>query len=307
MLAFLLTQREIFSRNVGHRMVRPLLDICHATAVPPIAPYLTVSKIAEETVWFREQVCERGPKVILGLQHPPLDANANDLEFFRDSLGIVFSTIAYQGLNRFGGGFAEPTAQLTWEGRNFLEMMSDAGMILDLSHAGRRTAHEVSHFVWQAGLELPIVATHTGCYGVYPHDRNLPDVVLREIANTGGIVGIYTMTFGLHESDNSIAPFIAHVRHAVNLLGEDAVVVGSDGIYQTLDLEEQCKLFLTMKDKIDPDGKFKARFPADPVELNTPDRMTVIENALAGIFPASVVEKIIGGNAHRFLSEQGII
>ncbi len=303
MLGFLLSQQEMFSHDVTSSGIYPAIDICHVTAAPPVPPFLTYQKIAEEAAWLRSQIGDRVERLIFGLQHPPLDATDENMHDLRYHSGISFSTIAYQGVNRYGGGFAELNAPFTNDGRSLLEMMARAGMILDLSHAGHRTARGALDYIEKVGLNLPVVATHTGCHSVYANKRNLPDDVLLSIRDRGGIVGIYNVTFGLDASDNSLAPFIAHIRHALHLLGTEAVAVGSDGIYQTLDLEKQQELFATMKAKIDPDGIFGSRFPADPVSLNTPTRMNVIADALRKEFPDDVVEKIVGGNAYRFLKK----
>ena len=51
------------------------------------------------------------------------------------------------------------------------------------------------------------MASQTGCYSQYRHIRNLPDDVLKSVAELGGIVGISMTTYTNDESDNSGFPF----------------------------------------------------------------------------------------------------
>lgn len=286
LLGFLLSQHELLSHDVHAERPRPALDIVHATVAPPSC--IQTAKIEQEASWFRPHAHNRGPHVVFGIQHPPLDAAREDLYFLRSRGGIVFSTIAYDRANRFGGGFTEPAFHLTDAGRTFLDAMAHARMVLDLSHAGHRTANDALDHVSKRGSRLPVIATHTGCHAVYDHPRNLPDDALVRICAMGGIVGIHTMTFGLDPEDKSLEPFVRHVRYAVELLGEDCVAIGSGGVYRTMDPAAQQELF-------------------DPPELNTASRMDVIADRLSLEFPSRVVDKIIGGNAYRFFLERGIV
>ena len=152
---------------------------------------------------------------------------------------------------------------------------------------------------------LRVVATHTACYAVCGHKRNLPDDVLAGIADRGGIVGIVTGTWMLDAEDNTLRPFMTHVEHAINLLGSRHVAIGSDGVYQKLNDGEEQKRFAIMKEKIDVRGNFNARYPEHPVELNGPDRMSIVARELSiqrGLsFEAA--KAIAGENLLRFLSE----
>jgi microsomal dipeptidase-like Zn-dependent dipeptidase len=122
-----------------------------------------------------------------------------------------------------------------------------------------------------------------------------------------GIVGLYTLTFGLDAEDDSLKPFVRHFAHAVDLLGPEIVAIGSDGVYQSLDPAQQASLFAMLKEKIDPRGNFKARFPDQPEVLNTPYRMDRIMDRLLGEgFSETTVQSIIGKNAERFLEKVSV-
>jgi membrane dipeptidase len=143
--------------------------------------------------------------------------------------------------------------------------------------------------------------SHSGCYAVYPHLRNLPDDILKEVVELGGVIGLPTATFMLHTSDNTLTSFFTHLRHAINLVGERNVAIGSDGIYHYLDPEAERRLFDTLNTKIDPRGNFMARCPGQPPELNTSERMLVLERSLKEeAFTPSQIENVLGNNLFHF-------
>ena len=183
--------------------------------------------------------------------------------------------------------------------------MATVGMVLDLSHAGHETARDALKYIRTRNLPLRVVATHTACYAVHRHKRNLPDDVLAGIADRGGVVGIVTGTWMLDAEDNTLRPFMAHVAHAVNLLGSSHVAIGSDGVYQKLNEGEEQKRFTIMKEKLDARGNFNARYPEHPLELNGSNRLSMVANELLmqNNLSLETVKDIVGGNLFRLFSE----
>ena len=105
--------------------------------------------------------------------------------------------------------------------------MNEGRIFVDLAHAHPQT-------FWEAldvhDSSLPVLATHTGVCGATPHWRNLDDDQLRAIGKTGGVVGIiFAENFlykrgGPREEDL----IMEHLNHAISVIGEDHVGVGSD-------------------------------------------------------------------------------
>jgi len=214
-------------------------------------------------------------------------------------------TLSYEMESVYGGGFATSGAHLTKRGEQFLEDMSEVGLVLDLSHAGHQTARDALKYIRTHHLPLKVVATHTACHAVYGHKRNLPDDILAGIADRDGIVGIVTGTWMLDASGNTLHPFMAHVAHAIDLIGSRHVAVGSDGVYQKLDAEEEQKRFAIMKERIDARGNFNARYPEHPIDLNGPDRMSRVADELLiqKWLPFEAAKAIVGENLIRFFSQ----
>lgn len=303
---FLLPQHELMGKKgfltVDHGVA---LDACLVTSVPPYAR--KTQEIIKEHLWLRETLArqsDRVPACYFGIQHPPEDATVDDLRKLK-SLGIRFMTLSYEMESVYGGGFAVLDAPLTKRGEQFLEDMATTGIILDLSHAGHQTARDALKYVRTHNLPLRVVATHTACYAVYWHKRNLPDDVLAGIADRGGIVGIVTGTWMLDVSDNTLRSFMEHVAHALDLLGPLHVAIGSDGVYQKLDPAAEKERFAEMQRKLNARGNFDVRWPEHPTELSGPGRMSVIVNELLiqKDLPLDVVKAVAGKNLLRLFSE----
>jgi membrane dipeptidase len=70
-------------------------------------------------------------------------------------------------------------------GRDVVREMNRLGMVVDLSHAGRRSFFDAL----EVG-EAPPIASHSGCSALHDHPRNLTDEQLRALAERDGVAGI---------------------------------------------------------------------------------------------------------------------
>ena len=237
--------------------------------------------------------------VILGLQRPPRGPLAAQEMF---AAGIRFTTIAYSNKEVYGTGYQEPSGGcLTDEGEKFLTACAATGLMVDFSHANAATAREAIRYVDTKKLPLRVVATHTGIFEVYPSPRNLPTDVLSWIAKRGGVIGIFLYTFFLDGHDNSLAPFLAHVKYAVDTFGEDAVCIGSDTPHKYFTEPVLRVQFDKMAALADPRGFTKPRFPIQDLSLYSSHKMEILAEKLRTIFPERIVNKIIGENFHQYL------
>jgi membrane dipeptidase len=74
---------------------------------------------------------------------------------------------------------------LTAFGEAVVRRMNDLEMIVDLSHAAESTFWHVLRVSKQ-----PVMASHSDCWAISPHFRNLKDEQIRALAAQGGIIGI---------------------------------------------------------------------------------------------------------------------
>ncbi|MBI2798029.1 membrane dipeptidase [Candidatus Saccharibacteria bacterium] len=251
--------------------------------------------------------------VVLSLQNMPTPDNgiANGLKQFYDA-GVRVLTPCYEDTNNFGGGFLTPQQPLTEEGWHLIEQSAQLGMIIDLSHVGLMSAQSVLHFGelrHNSDCKPKLMASHGGIADIFAgttdpaRPRNLPLDLLKRLVAVGGLVGIYTLTFGLDESHDGIGPFLWHLSKAVRELGSANVCIGSDAVYHEVDTGAQAVQFEKMRAKLDPTGVKGSRSPDTMPQFNTVERMPRIKTSLvaAHLGPAEVREDILGESLRRWL------
>ena len=139
--------------------------------------------------------------------------------------------------NELGGSLhGRSQAGLSGFGRAAVKKMRQKGIIIDVAHSSVQTVRDVLDITPD-----PIFISHGGTVASCPKtkNRNLPDDVLKQIANRGGIIGIgYFSGVICDITPDGIADAIID---AVDLLGPDAVALGSDydgTVTVTLDISE---------------------------------------------------------------------
>jgi membrane dipeptidase len=220
-------------------------------------------------------------------------------------LGVLIVQPTYNLRNLLGDGCLEPAdAGLSRLGRAAVQHMNALGILVDLSHCGRRTTADAI-----ATSSRPVAFTHTGCAALHDHPRNRTDDELRALAERGGVAGIYVMPYLRPRGQPTAEDVVRHLEHAIEVAGEDHVGVGTDGTLSPVELSpEFVKAFAAQtaartKSGIgapgeDPDAYLFA------AELNTPRRLLTLAELLAGRGHAATrIEKVLGGNFARLFAE----
>lgn len=120
-------------------------------------------------------------------------------------------------------------ASVMWQGLKpfgieTVRRMNELGMIVDVSHASDGVVRDVlEHSVY------PVVASHSNCREICSHPRNLPDELIRRIANGGGIAGLnFYGPFLGSPSASRIDEMAAHVLHMLRVGGSEFPAIGTD-------------------------------------------------------------------------------
>lgn len=203
-------------------------------AATAIYQYLTLAKVEANRVLIVETVediyrakREGRHGLILGFQGGAAFEDDVSTVFLFQKLGVRIAALAYNRRTLLGDGCYERDDQgLTVHGRRIIHSMNEAGITVDLSHVGRRSALEATET-----SQKPVVYSHSNCSALTPHIRNIDDEQIKALAAKGGVVGI-----GPHsvfcESTPGVRPdisdFINHIMHVVDLVGVDHVGIGTD-------------------------------------------------------------------------------
>jgi microsomal dipeptidase-like Zn-dependent dipeptidase len=154
-----------------------------------------------------------------------IGADLANIEKFRDA-GVVYMTLCHNGDNDIcdSARGAGEHGGLSPFGREVVREMNRVGMMIDLSHASKKSFYDTLE-----ASAAPVVCSHSSCKALCNHPRNLTDDQLRAIAAKGGVVQI-TMYKGflVDEGEATLADFLRHLEHAIEIAGIDHVGVGTD-------------------------------------------------------------------------------
>lgn len=196
-------------------------------------------------------------------------------------------------------------AGITHFGRAVVAEVNRLGLLIDVSHVGHRTAAGVV-----AASAAPPALTHGGCYDVTPHPRNMPDAVLKTLADKGGVFGIYLMPYLRRQGQADKADVLRHIEHAIRVCGEDHVGIGSDGVIPPLDLTPAYREYWRTE-VYEPRVRTGVVAPNEGADIfnyvpeyNTAERYYMIGDDLVRRgHSVARVEKILGGNFARLFAQ----
>lgn len=163
--------------------------------------------------------------VFFGFQNPgPIGADLGRLSICHQ-LGIRFMQVTYNLQSLCGAGWQEPVdSGLTRFGREVVGEMNRLGMIVDLSHAGNRTALEtIEH------SSRPVAVTHANPRWWRATDRNVSDEVISALGETGGMLGFSLYPHHLSDgSDTTLKAFCTMAARVAEKIGPSSLGIGSD-------------------------------------------------------------------------------
>lgn len=114
----------------------------------------------------------------------------NDLDRINEfyNLGVRYITLTWNNSNKIGTSSKDESGKkikggLTEYGYEVIKRMDELGIIIDVSHAGEQTFWDVIKTT-----KNPIIASHSNCYSICPHYRNLTDEQIKAIAENGGVI-----------------------------------------------------------------------------------------------------------------------
>jgi membrane dipeptidase len=182
--------------------------------------------------------------------------------------------------------------------------MNELGILVDLSHCGRRTAMDAI-----AASTRPVAFTHTGSAAQNDHPRNRTDAELRAVAEKGGVSGVFFMPFLSEGRQPTAADVMRHLEHMIQVAGEDHVSIGTDGGISaevlTPEFKERHAGFVRQRRAagISAPGETEDGF-LFANELNSPRRLETLADMLSARGHSDArIEKILGANLVRVFTD----
>lgn len=144
------------------------------------------------------------------------------LRLFRD-LGVLQMHLAYNLDNSIAGGCHGEDRGLTQLGKSVVQEMNRVGIIVDCSHASKRTCLDITKITTK-----PVVFSHSNVRAIWEHPRNIDDDQIKACAATGGVVGLSGIGIFIGENDIRIESLVRHVDHVADLVGVKHIGFGLD-------------------------------------------------------------------------------
>lgn len=204
-------------------------------------------------------------------------------------LGVRIASMTWNRRTIFADGAGE-TGGLTRLGMDLVGAMQELRIIVDVSHLSEQSFWSVMELSRQ-----PVIATHSNARSVCDHPRNLADMQLKAIANTGGVVGILIHPGVIDPKRASVGRVIDHISHIADVAGIDHVALGTD--------------FIADLNGIDQTPTSEWLMPNETAlsSVSGLSQTTEVPNIITAMlergFDEVSIQKLLGGNACRVFAD----
>ena len=245
-----------------------------------------------------------------------INNNLNQVDEFH-AKGLRALQLTHHYGNKFSGGALDNDTRgglnlpLTKAGQALIEKLNQKNILVDVSHSSPQAALDTAKV-----SRSPIVQSHGAVRAMVNHARCSPDEVIKAISDTGGLFGVFMMSFWLtNDKVPTTDHYINHIKHVAKVGGIDAVAIANDyplrgqknllklnnnnaeGVKQYLDWWHSLREKNVLGYDVEPEHVV---IP----ELNHIDRMARIDLALAKAgFTSLDRDKIMGENWQRVLND----
>ena len=171
--------------------------------------------------------------MVLSMEGADPILDPGQLEAWWDA-GLRLLGPTHYGPGRYAGGTGTELG-LTELGRPLLDEMERLGVPLDLTHLSDEAFWEaLAHF------DGPVLASHSNCRALVPHQRQFSDEQLRAIVERGGVVGAAFDAWMLKpgwiasrgaapDPEVTLATVVEHIDHVCQLAGDSLhAAIGTD-------------------------------------------------------------------------------
>ena len=161
--------------------------------------------------------------VFLGLENgSPLGDDISRIKYFYDR-EVRYITLCHSSDNQICDSCASKAKKwggLSPFGKEVVAEMNRLGMLVDVSHISDDSFYDVLRY-----SSRPVVATHSCCRALSPHQRNMTDDMIRALAAAGGVIQINFYPFFL---DVSFASKMSEISERVEAVEAEFIACPSD-------------------------------------------------------------------------------
>lgn len=163
------------------------------------------------------------------------DITFGGLEFLETwhELGVRMITLTWNHPNRLADRNG-----LTEYGTAYVRRMEELGIVVDVSHLPDKAFWDVCRIATR-----PFIASHSNARQLCHVSRNLTDDMIRAVGRHHGVIGLNFYARFLKEGGedySTLDDMIRHLRHIMEVGGEDVIALGTDfdGITSGMELKD---------------------------------------------------------------------
>ncbi len=243
---------------------------------------------------------EKKTAIFFGFQNcSPIEDNINLVEEVH-KLGCRFMQLTYNNQSLLATGCYEKIdSGVTNFGREVIREMNRVGVVIDMSHSAEKSTFDAIEI-----SEKPIAITHANPSFWHPAKRNKSSELLRNLSDSGGILGLSLYPHHLKENTNcTIDSFCEMVARTADIMGIKSIGIGSDLCLNQPDrVVEWMRNGTWSKSKNFGEGsKNKPGFPKQPGWFEDARGFKNLEKGLKKVgFSETETNGILGNNWYNF-------
>ena len=168
---------------------------------------------------------ENKTAVFFGFQNcSPIGDNINLVEAIHN-LGILFMQLTYNNQSLLATGCYEKIdSGVTRMGKEVIKEMNRLGIVIDMSHSAEKSTIDAINL-----SSKPIAITHANPSFWFDSKRNKSNVVLKALAESGGMIGHSLYPHHLKDKSNcTLKSFCEMIARTADLIGVKHIGIGAD-------------------------------------------------------------------------------
>ncbi len=243
---------------------------------------------------------ENKTAIFYGLQNcSPIEDNIEYVETLK-KLGVLFMQLTYNNQSLLATGcYEKRDTGITRMGREVIKEMNRVKMVVDMSHSAELSTLEAIEI-----SDQPIVVSHANPLFWHEGLRNKSDVVLKELNDSGGMIGFSLYPHHLKDaSDCTLKSFCEMIAETTKRISVNQIGIGSDLCIRHPDsIVEWMRNGTWTKTKDFGEGSASnAGFPPQPSWFEDARGFNNLEQGLRDVgFSENETHDILGNNWYNF-------